>query len=740
MTGPHRSRSSAKSPSLHPPPGWLVAAAAFGMVLGGLVPGEAIVEGVTIGWATFWLVLAALLALRQVCVCPAYPWDRIDAIVLVGITWVVLDAFIAGQQSNARAAWNGGWTWAALLAAFVVLRRLFSDPATKRTFLAMMLALAVGNASHGIYQFSVSLPAQRAEYEKATPEQRARMLREAGISVDSYSPTLRQFEDRLRSTEPFAGFGLPNSLAGFLLPWLVFGFFLVESEQPAMGRSWRFIVAVGLLVLCACLVLTKSRSAWLAAILSMPFVLWAGTRKLKERWFIWSGIVGFLLAVVGLGIWSGTLDRPILTEALVSLRYRLEYWRATVNLIGEHPWFGCGPGNFQIYYVQYKLPQASETVADPHQFVLEIASTFGMPGLALAVILAIAVVAKARPSMLRGVSVQTHEPSGPQNRLTVGVLGAILAWLAAPWYGALLDLPAEMEPHLELPVSWCIGLPAAALMLVALRPWIHRGTDQNHWYSVAWLTLAVHLSACGGISYPNVAIGWWCLVAALGPAPAIASEQPAFRSSSAIALLLMLTALGAVWTGYRPVISGLSYLHQAARANRPAQAFALLKKAAEVDPWNPEPWKWSTQLLFERWAVQPIDDHRREWQEALEQAKRRDRRSHPLAEWEGRLALRAYRLHGDQRDLQRAVKAFTRASQLYPNSAFAYAQLAWVTSLVGQPSQAARYAARALQLDACVPHQEWKLAARRLPDPVLESTAGATAPTAEQLMRELLNR
>ena len=79
----------------------------------------------------------------------------------------------------------------------------------------------------------------------------------------------------------------------------------------------------------------------------------------------------------------GGLDREVITEAPKSLLYRWQYWRATCDMIGDHPWFGCGLGNFKSYYTRYKAPEASETIADPHNFLLEIAATAGLPSLVL---------------------------------------------------------------------------------------------------------------------------------------------------------------------------------------------------------------------------------------------------------------------------------------------------------------------------------------------------------------------
>ena len=51
-----------------------------------------------------------------------------------------------------------------------------------------------------------------------------------------------------------------------------------------------------------------------------------------------------VLERVGLAITVGGLDVEVLTEAGKSLSYRFEYWQASLDLIADHPWAGCGPG------------------------------------------------------------------------------------------------------------------------------------------------------------------------------------------------------------------------------------------------------------------------------------------------------------------------------------------------------------------------------------------------------------
>ena len=89
--------------------------------------------------------------------------------------------------------------------------------------------------------------------------------------------------------------------------------------------------------------------------------------------------------IVGVGIaaaaLSGGLDFAVLSQAPKSLRYRLEYWQGTWATIREHLWLGTGPANFRDYYFRHKLPESSEEIADPHNFILDVWANAGLLGL-----------------------------------------------------------------------------------------------------------------------------------------------------------------------------------------------------------------------------------------------------------------------------------------------------------------------------------------------------------------------
>ena len=128
--------------------------------------------------------------------------------------------------------------------------------------------------------------------------------------------------------------------------------------------------------LAACLVLTRSRSGCIAAGVGLVLVwLLVRRRRFRLGWRVPAVVAVLLAAAVAVG----TLHRERLAQASKSFGYRLQYWQSSLEMIADHPWLGCGPGNFQDAYTRYKLPEASEEIADPHNFLLEIWATAGTP-------------------------------------------------------------------------------------------------------------------------------------------------------------------------------------------------------------------------------------------------------------------------------------------------------------------------------------------------------------------------
>ena len=135
------------------------------------------------------------------------------------------------------------------------------------------------------------------------------------------------------------------------------------------------------------LLLTKSRSAWLATILSLFAAGFFHPTLRQSGWAFAKRFRHWLAAVAALCIFSvgGILvrDPMIVAEAGKSLSYRFDYWRGAIALIRAEPWTGYGVANFQQNYNRFKVISASESPADPHNFIFETAAAGGLPLLAI---------------------------------------------------------------------------------------------------------------------------------------------------------------------------------------------------------------------------------------------------------------------------------------------------------------------------------------------------------------------
>ncbi len=220
---------------------------------------------------------------------------------------------------------------------------------------------------------------------------------------------------------PLVAAGVLGAALGLLqqwveVPWLVqatrpSGFFVsraVAGEYVAAsllltvgfvaGRKRPLALAlVGLQV--AFLVSTRSRTGWAVAALGL---LWVGSRlAARERRTVGASVA--LAVTLAMLLTPGPrlewhAPRPY-ADSLASLSRlelggRLATWRNTLELVAEHPGWGVGPGGFSATYpafhravVRDEAFSAGQQIEEPHNEALRMAVEWGLPGLALALLL-----------------------------------------------------------------------------------------------------------------------------------------------------------------------------------------------------------------------------------------------------------------------------------------------------------------------------------------------------------------
>ncbi|MEN6406305.1 MAG: O-antigen ligase family protein [Thermoguttaceae bacterium] len=682
---------------------WLLGATTALFVARPLFPSEsAALFGDGLTMVMLWIALAVVWLLGAI----GRPTFRLrfsgtDVAVLLLIGWHTIAALWAVGGANPRPAWNMLWEWLGMALAYGMARQLVDTPREARAMVVVMIALAVALSGYGLYQYACEFPATRAEYA-ADPDQ---AMRRADFWFLPGSAERKLFEDRLQSTEPIATFALTNSLAGYLAPWLaVLACLWFAAKQNRRRQTVMFAVGA---VVAACLLLTKSRSGYLAVGAGFVLAWWLCRDRVVRFGWKWPlAAAGSLALLVAAALAVGGLDRQVLGEASKSFGYRLQYWQSTARMIADHPVVGCGPGNFQDAYLQYKLPEASEEVADPHNFLMEIAATAGVPALvAFLIVLGCFFV---------GQVVHRSSRSGPVDDLS-GSFGQV-GNPSCVWIGAMVGFPLSVATGIFSAAPpgnaalW-IGWPLAAVTVAMLWGWIQNGRMPYWTPTVGIVVLLVNLLAAGGIGLPSVAGTFWLLLA-------LGQQGGSVRAVRVwVAWIGLIIALGIVAacyaTAYRPVLNCQAEIQQAQREREPDRAVEHLQAAAAADPWSAEPWRRLAAVEFADWVRQPDPAPWQRFQKASDEYLHRASRS--ATAWRTVAAWRLEAFERTQRRecLESAIAAFRQAAAIYPNNAILWAQLAEADRTAGHRAEFRRAAETALTLDKATPHVD-----KKLPDPL----------------------
>ena len=355
--------------------------------------------GLALGVFFFAAILASSVA-RTVA------WQRMSVLWLLIAMVIAWHALVTGYsigRVNSKNAIYGFWQSTALWCLIPSVAWLARTPERAARLVKLWWVVALFVILWGFWEYAVLQPSQQAQLAK----DRIGYLQANNIDPDSSAAVL--IVNRIESTEVLSVFALANSYAGFLVAlWpLWFGWMLqglgrspgsrsaVRSGASDANRfSDRAVWLVPLVLVIAtalALLLTKSRTAWLAtgvatvlAMLLDPILRSDLGRWIKQKPGVFAGLGVMLLGLFGTVY---AIDPLIFQEAGKSLAYRMDYWRGAWKLIAEQPLFGFGSLNFQTAYLQVKAITASESPADPHNFLLELAHSGGLVLLGLTVLL-----------------------------------------------------------------------------------------------------------------------------------------------------------------------------------------------------------------------------------------------------------------------------------------------------------------------------------------------------------------
>ena len=243
-------------------------------------------------WGIYQMLFPAVRFYRQ---WPGFLLALSVAVMLIAV-------FASMGNGDFRASLNSWWQWVAFAIGLTLINQLFHTERLARGTVAVMLAVAVALSCIGIYDSLVKIPELRAEYFAGDAQQRVEMLQSAGIADTRIgSPSRYHFESRIQSPEPHVTFALSNSLAGFLAPWFTLLLLIILRPGHQLSRKKELPKLLALIgILAFCLILTKSRSACCAVVLSVLVagVLLKSYRKVAVKASIVLGGVGCVVFVL----------------------------------------------------------------------------------------------------------------------------------------------------------------------------------------------------------------------------------------------------------------------------------------------------------------------------------------------------------------------------------------------------------------------------------------------------------
>ncbi|MBL7214920.1 MAG: O-antigen ligase family protein [Phycisphaerae bacterium] len=323
--------------------------------------------------ACFAIWLLVLLLMNR------FRWRKTSLGFAVGL-FILAGAVSCLAASNKRAALTDLVLLATPMLSALLLIQLLT--AKQKTHLAVLLVLAIAVAmtAQCIDQLLDSNNTMIQEYERNPAEQ----LQRLNIEQDSLEHWM--YKHRLYSKDIRGFLMTSNSAASFFLlsSFAAMGICIEAFRNRKKPETLTAFVCYGLAFMFAIggLILTQSKGgigAFIIGVILLFIMSIFGKRLWKYRLVV--GIlllIGIVLAATAVIVYGGEHGR---LPGGNSMLVRWQYWQSTARMIGDHFLTGVGGGNFQFYYPLYKNPAASETIQDPHNFILSLFSQYGPLGL-----------------------------------------------------------------------------------------------------------------------------------------------------------------------------------------------------------------------------------------------------------------------------------------------------------------------------------------------------------------------
>ncbi len=515
---------------------------------------------------------------------------------------------------------------APVLMALLLVQILDSHSKVK-LFLAVIVTLGVLSAYRCWEQYPES--EHLIEFYEQDPDAALAQQRIVPNSLEHF-----QFEHRLYSKDISGFFTTSNSAGSFAL-MASFAAIALLFERYRNRKSagtepvWFITCGIAAAVVIFGLVITRSKGAIFASIFAAVmftiYLCFSNWLKVHKKAVL---IICLLLALAGTSVvvWHGLAHGRL--PGGNSMLVRWQYWHASVKMYADHLLTGVGPGNFAHFYPHYKPAPASESVANPHNFLLSVLTQYGPIGLiGFLAMICMPLWAVISP---RSASCPTEACMTEPNFKKLAIFSSIIVSAALLFIRPIIfPLPPTASPQERkagiiilyiMPVIIFMAgfLLAAAGERPAKKPHTSLATAALF---CAVLGVALHNLIDFAIFEPGVFTVFWVVIACIiaigyhtNPRPQIVLRKESFGLKPAPFVKILTVAAGVIITGvylnYALIPAGKAgaKIQQANRAISVGhfdQAHKLLDSAAEDDPLSPDSLSLNGRLYLHHFQMTP---------------------------------------------------------------------------------------------------------------------------------------
>jgi len=639
---------------------------------------------------------------------------KLGVVMIAGwILFALATAISAGfAASDKRTAITEGFTLVVPMLAAMVLFGWLDSPRRTAVVLWMMLSMGCAAVYVSVDQVLDSNQKVVEDYQR-DPQRHLQML---GIEPNSLAQF--QYEHRLRSKDVRGFLTTSNSTATFLLTGvfiaagLVMNAFRNRKNDPGFAARLVVLMLV-LLTLLSGLFIVKSRGALaaggLSAVLFIVLVCF-GRPFWRYRRLI---LVVLLLAFVG--VWAAAITYGIKNDRLPgpnAMYVRWQYWVGAAKMAAQHP-LGVGGGNFGIFYPQYKIPAAPETVRDPHNFVLSLLCQFGPLGLLGFLLMVFAALWRGLKNCVKNHTVANLSDK-PDKIIPFGALAGITAalLLVRPFVsegGILGPTPIIRQSVfvvMYLLPAFFFVCPFGLLWATGTDPTIvSRREGLTTGLICAIIGVLIHNLIDFALLEPGVWTVFWLLMALLmamgdSQGTVVSSKKPARFFVAAGMFLVVAGALySCIWV---PVLAGREFQKALGNYDSPQEYF---QQAAQIDSFDPEPWLYAAQWSLNRSRIVSSPIKREEYLTQaltfLQQAQHRNPHNYAYSESLSKVYVyeSGVKKENGRKFLEAAYQAEMEAQCLYPGSDRIAFELGILAEEMEQSPKAVEHFRRAIEIE-----------------------------------------